>query len=61
MKTEVYDLLEAIPSTEPCYLPARRLLKILHYIPSAPEELFNEIPPISILREFIGNSTFEME
>lgn len=61
LKTEVYDLLEAIPSTEPCYLPARRLLKILHYIPSAPEELFNEIPPISILREFIGNSTFEME
>jgi uridine kinase len=60
LKTEVYDLLEAIPPTEPCYLPAKRLLKVLHYIPFAPKEMFNEIPPISILREFIGNSTFDL-
>ena len=56
----MYDLLEAIPPTEPCYLPAKRLLKVLHYIPFAPKEMFNEIPPISILREFIGNSTFDL-
>lgn len=61
LKACVYDLLEAVPEDDACALPARRLLKALHYIPTAPEALLDEIPPISILREFIGGSTFDRE
>ena len=60
LKACVYDLLDAIPEDDPCALPARRLIKTLHYIPSAPRELWDEIPPTSILREFIGGSTFDL-
>lgn len=60
LKRYAYDLLAAIPASEPCYLPARRLLKTLHYIPAAPADLLTEIPPTSLLREFIGGSTFDV-
>ena len=59
LKRAVYALLREIPADDPCYLMARRLLKVLNYVPEAPEELLDEIPPTSLLREFIGGSTFE--
>ena len=59
LKGKVFDLLSEIPPESACYLPARRLIKILNYIPEIPEELLDEIPPTSLLREFIGGSTFE--
>lgn len=59
LKCYAYDLISEIPDTSECYLLARRLLKTLHYIPAPPEELLDEIPPISLLREFIGGSTFD--
>lgn len=53
-----YDLLCSVPAESPNFLASRRLLKILHYMLPAPEGALREIPPISILREFIGGNTF---
>lgn len=48
-------ILREVPNTVPEYGEARRLLKFLdNFIPIAPDE----IPPTSILREFIGGSSF---
>jgi len=58
LKTMAYDLLKAIPPENPNYLLSRRLLKTLHYLLPMPEDAASEIPPLSILREFIGGCTF---
>lgn len=58
LKTQAYDLLLSIPKDRPEYLVARRLLKILHYFLPVGEEVLQEIPPSSILREFIGACSF---
>ncbi|MEG1701180.1 MAG: nucleoside kinase, partial [Alistipes sp.] len=48
-------ILREVPDTVPEYDEARRMLKFLdNFIPIAPDE----IPPTSILREFIGGSSF---
>ncbi len=57
LKRYAYDLLMAIPPENPVYLASRRLLKILHYILPATDEAMREIPPLSLLREFIGGCT----
>ena len=59
LKSFVYDLLLAVPETSPNYLLARRLIKTLNYLPDVPHELLDEIPPLSLLREFIGGCTLE--
>ena len=59
LKRYVYDLLDAIPRSSVNYLPARRLCKTLNYFPRVDEAELNEIPPLSLLREFIGGSTLE--
>ena len=49
-------MLREVPDTIPEYDEARRMLKFLdNFIPIAPDE----IPPTSILREFIGGSSFK--
>ncbi len=49
-------MLREVPDTVPEYDEARRMLKFLdNFIPIAPDE----IPPTSILREFIGGSSFK--
>ncbi len=58
LKKYVYQTLMEIPPEDSCYLAARRLIKILHYLLPAPEEVMEEIPPLSLLREFIGGCTF---
>ena len=57
LKRYAYDLLKVIPPENPVYLSSRRLLKILHYILPATDEAMPDIPPLSLLREFIGGCT----
>ena len=57
LKRYAYELLSAISPEDPVYLSARRLLKILHYILPATDEAMRDIPPLSLLREFIGGCT----
>jgi len=59
LKPSVYGLLRKIPESSPNYLLARRLIKTLNYLPDVEEEILNEIPPLSLLREFIGGCTME--
>jgi uridine kinase len=48
-------MLHEVPSNNIAYREAVRLLKFLSYITPIPEK---EIPPTSILREFLGGSSF---
>ncbi|WP_245867572.1 nucleoside kinase [Sporomusa silvacetica] len=56
LKKYAEPLLQKITSQDPEYSEARRLLNFLVYFDSVEDD---EIPPNSILREFIGNSCFE--
>ena len=56
-----YALLKAIPPESPHYLTARRLVKMLNYFPDISEDALDEVPPLSLLREFIGGCTIEKE
>ena len=56
LKTFVEPLLYSIPPEDPEYHTAIRLLEILKLVLPIPS---NDVPPISILREFIGGSYFE--
>ena len=59
LKAPVYDLLRKIPESSPNYLLARRLIKTLNYLPDVDPAVLSEIPPLSLLREFIGGCTLE--
>ena len=59
LKLFAYKLLMDVPSSSPNYLLSRRLIKVLNYLPDVDEEVLNEIPPLSLLREFIGGCTME--
>ena len=56
LKKYVYPLLQEVPPTSKYYANARDIVKFLNYILDADVE--DEIPPTSILREFIGGNTF---
>ncbi|TWH49515.1 nucleoside kinase [Sporomusa sp. KB1] len=56
LKKYAEPLLQKITSQDPEYSEARRLLNFLVYFDSVEDD---EIPPNSILREFIGKSCFE--
>jgi uridine kinase len=58
IKKYIYPLLSAVSQESPCYHEAHRLMKFLNYIVDAPRCIEDEIPPTSILREFIGGNTF---
>ena len=56
LRSKVEPILREVPDTLPEYGEAKRLLKFLdNFIPIASDE----IPPTSILREFIGGSSFK--
>jgi uridine kinase len=56
LRSKVEPILREVPNTVPEYGEAKRLLKFLdNFIPVQPDE----IPPTSILREFIGGSSFK--
>ncbi len=59
LKLSAYQLLKDVPSSSPNYLLARRLIKVLNYLPDLDPALLDEIPPLSLLREFIGGCTLE--
>ena len=61
LKLYAYDMLLEVPSSSPNYLLARRLIKTLNYLPDVDPAQLNEIPPLSLLREFIGGCTLEEE
>ena len=56
-----YGLLKDIPPDSPHYLTARRLVKMLNYFPDIPVDVLEEVPPLSLLREFIGGCTIDKE
>ena len=56
LKRVVDPLLEAVPPDSVHYCAARSIVKFLNYFAEA--EVDDEIPPTSILREFIGGNTF---
>jgi len=59
LKKHAYPILQEVGEDSPWCLRAHRLLKFLHYFLDGPAE--DEIPPTSILREFIGGCSFYME
>ena len=59
LKKYVYPMLKAVGEDSPHYTLSRRLVKFLNYFVDCDEE--SEIPPTSILREFIGGCTFYNE
>ncbi len=56
LKKYVYPLLSDVPPESKYYAQARDIVKFLNYILDADVE--DEIPPTSVLREFIGGNTF---
>lgn len=56
LKRYVEPILREVPPNTEAYREARRLLKFFSYIVPIPDE---EIPPTSILREFLGGSSFK--
>ena len=55
LKTYAEPILREVPMNVPEYAEAKRLMKFLNFFVRIPDE---EIPPTSILREFLGGSTF---
>lgn len=56
LKKYIYPLLTAVGPEDPYYSEVRTIVKVLNYVQEA--DVDNEIPPTSILREFIGGNTF---
>ena len=56
IKRHIYPLLKAIEPSDDCYDQVRAMVKILNFVREA--DVDNEIPPTSIVREFIGGNMF---
>jgi len=56
IKSQAEPLLEQVPENVPEHAEAYRLLKFLRYFKPIPE---TQIPPTSLLREFLGGSSFK--
>lgn len=56
LKKHIYPLLTAIQPEEDCYEQVRGLVKVLNYVLEA--DVDDEIPPTSLVREFIGGNSF---
>ena len=56
LKKHIFPLLDAVQPEDSCYEQVRALVKILNYVEIADVE--DEIPPTSIVREFIGGNAF---
>ena len=56
LKKHIFPLLTAVQPEESCYEQIRGLVKILNYIQEA--DVDDEIPPTSLVREFIGGNAF---
>ncbi len=56
LKHHIFPLLTAVTPEESCYDQVRGIVKILNYVREA--DVDDEIPPTSLVREFIGGNTF---
>ncbi len=56
LKRHIYPLLTAVPPENPYYDEVRNMVKILNYIEET--DVDDEIPPTSLIREFIGGNSF---
>ena len=56
LKKHIYPLLLAVQPEDECYDQVRAMVKILNYVLEA--DVDDEIPPTSLVREFIGGNTF---
>ncbi len=61
LKPYASQILSRIGPEDANFLIAQRLLGILNCFDDVPKDLLNEIPPLSLLREFIGGCTFYIE
>ena len=56
LKKHIFPLLTAVQPEDDCFDEVRNIVKILNYIQQA--DVDDEIPPTSLVREFIGGNTF---
>lgn len=56
LKKHIFPLLAAVEPEEECYDQVRSIVKILNFVQEA--EVDDEIPPTSLVREFIGGNSF---
>ena len=56
LRNHAEPILASVPRNCPEYGEAHRLLKFIHYFTPVPDK---EIPPTSLLREFLGGSSFK--
>ena len=56
LKNHIFPLLTAVQPEDSCYETVRAIVKILNYVQQA--NVDDEIPPTSLVREFIGGNSF---
>ena len=56
LKKHIFPLLTAVQPEEECYEQVRNIVKVLNYVVEA--DVDDEIPPTSLVREFIGGNSF---
>ena len=56
LKRHIFPLLTAVEPEDPCYEEVRRIVKVLNHVLEA--DVDDEIPPTSLVREFIGGNSF---
>ena len=56
IKKHIYPLLKEIEPWDECYSQVRAMVKVLNYVREA--DVDDEIPPTSLVREFIGGNSF---
>lgn len=56
LKKHIFPLLTAVQPEDSCYDEVRAIVKILNYVKEA--DVDDEIPPTSLIREFIGGNSF---
>ena len=56
LKKHIFPLLTAIEPEDECYDEVQNIVKVLNYVIEA--DVDDEIPPTSLVREFIGGNTF---
>lgn len=56
LKKHIFPLLTAVEPEDECYEEVRNIVKVLNFIQEA--DVDDEIPPTSLVREFIGDNSF---
>lgn len=56
LRNHAEPILQTVPKNCPEYAESHRLLKFIHYFTPIPDK---DIPPTSIMREFVGGSSFK--